>query len=144
MSIIRKVFGSRGNTEEPSARSIKGTTKPQYRLPFRIEFIDDGPEQLQNLLPINAVIIDKMQSPDGGEYYLAELQKPIPSQGRKITYLVVGGRLVGGGISPSMKGLPINIALVTNNELIKDEIMDFDKAEFAAIGSATAAHHKQA
>ena len=50
--------------------------------------------------------------------------------------------MVGQGISPAMENLGINIAYVTNNDLVSEEMMDFSKAEFTAIGFATASNNK--
>ena len=124
-----------------NANSID-STEPKYRLQFEIVSFDSASEELQNKLPILATIIDRKGSPDGGEYYLAELLKPIESKGRVISYLIVGGRMVGQGISPAMEHLGINIAYVTNNDLVSEEMMDFSKAEFTAIGFATASNSK--
>ncbi len=141
MNILKKAFVALGITASTTASTAEEPQKPKYRLPFKVVSIDDGSQELHTSLPISAVIINKMQSPDGGEYYLASLKEPLLSDKREVSYIIVGARFMDTGISPAMKDLPINIALVTNNDLAEEEVMDFDKAEFAAIGTATAANN---
>lgn len=109
----------------------------EYRLYFTITSIDTGPVELQEKLPIEGIIFDKLDNEDGAEYYLAELREPIDSKGRKIDYIIVGARMLGQHIEPNMKELPINIAYVLDNSLLNQQYMDFAKGEFAAIGFAT-------
>lgn len=142
MNFIKKMMILLGISSSVLGTETVESPEPKYRLPFEIVAIDDGPEEIRNAIPILATIIDRKESPDGGEYYLAKLSKPISTKDRIISYVVVGGRIVGQGISPAMKDLGINIAYVTNNELISEVVMDFSKAEFAAIGFATATNNK--
>jgi len=142
MKFLKALMITLGITSTISSADSIDSTVPKYRLPFEIVNFDSASEELQNKLPILATIIDRKGSPDGGEYYLAKLLKPIESENRVISYLIVGGRMVGQGISPAMNNLGINIAYVTNNDLVSEETMDFSKAEFIAIGFATASNNK--
>ncbi|ASP39160.1 hypothetical protein CHH28_10935 [Bacterioplanes sanyensis] len=83
------------------------------------------------------MIFKKLSHKDGSEYYLAALKEPILSNGRKITYIIIGARFLGQHIGPKMNNLPINIAYVVDSSLLDQQDMDFNKGEFVAIGFAT-------
>ncbi len=138
MKLLKYILNLFTNSNIVSTKKTIPKKVLKYKLSFEISSIDTGPDEIRQLLPIKATIIDKKESPDGGEYYLAILLKPINFNGKLINYFIVGGRMVGQGISPEMKNLYINIAYVTDNKLVDEKVMDFEKAEFFAIGFATA------
>ena len=126
-------FSSTANAEQNAAEP----KDQKYRLYFSINDIDTGPIELRERLPVAGMIFEKLNHVDGSEYYLATLKKLFQSEGRKITYIIVGARNLGEYISPKMKDFAVNIAYVIDDSLINQKNMDFNKGEFAAIGFAT-------
>ena len=125
------------STSVSAEQSTVEPTKHKYRLYFSITDIDSGPAELDEKLPIVAMIFNKLDHEDGTEYYLAALKDSIESKGRKITHIVIAARVLGQNIGPKMKDFPINIAYVIDNSLLNQKNMDFKKGEFVAIGFAT-------
>lgn len=105
----------------------------EYSLKFVVTRIEDAPVEFHDAMPVYAHIFDKLDNEDGSEYYLAELFKPITSNGKSIQYLVVGARFEGAAIGPNMSSLPVNASYVTDNSLLNQRYMDFDKGEFIGI-----------
>jgi hypothetical protein len=99
--------------------------------------LDSGPEELSRSLPLRMRLLRPLSAPDGSDYALAELAKPIERPDRSITHIIIGARLLGSRIGRGMKDFPVNIAYVIDNSLLNDETLDFAKGEYIAIGFAT-------
>lgn len=109
----------------------------KYHLIYRVSRIEDGPQEFHDAMPVYGRIFDKLEHQDGSEYYLSELLSPIQSKGRTIRYAVIGARFEGSAIGPNMTDLPINAAYVTDESLLEERHMDFDKGEFMGIAEVT-------
>ncbi len=105
-------------------------------LEIEIYSTDSGPEELEQLLPLKVKCLKRFSSEDGSDYVLSELSEPINWKGSGTKHLVVGARLVGQKIEKGISSLSVNIAVVTDSSLIKNQTIDFDKADFAAVGMA--------
>ena len=107
---------------------------------FRITSVDYAPEDLYEQLPLDVSLLRQIAGPDRPDYWLAELAKSLRwSHGSKdhvITHLVLASRYVGQTISPNFGKLVIGISFVTDQSVLDDEKLDFDKCFYSAIGVA--------
>jgi hypothetical protein len=105
---------------------------------FSITKLDHRSEDLDGSYPVRGEILRQIPGPDTPNYFLAALDAPfIWKKGNKrITHLIIGARMVGGVLSPAMRGLPINIGYMTDDSLLSDSKFSFAKGHFAAIGFA--------
>jgi len=107
---------------------------------FTVTGADYAPEDLHDQTPLKARLIRQIPGPDRPDYWLAELDRPVTwrrgSTERRITHLVVCSRHEGTVISEDMAGLLIGIAYVTDQSVLEDEVLDFGKCQYVAIGTA--------
>jgi hypothetical protein len=96
--------------------------------------LDDGPEELSKKLPIKIQFLKPLSNADGSDYALAALEKALVYKSQRIDLLIVGARFEGSRIGHGMEDFPINIAVVTDNSIIDDDVLDFSKGEYVAIG----------
>ena len=107
-----------------------------------IDSIDHAPDDLYDQVPIKARLVRKLSGTDRrgrDSYWLAELTTPISwsREGvtRTVNHLVVVARWEGTSIEPGAR-IPVNIAYVTNDELLSSPTLDFGHTEYVAIGMA--------
>ncbi len=88
-------------------------------------------------------VTKQLKGPDGSEYYLlklnkvlefTELNKKIPS---KTSYLIIGGRFKEQPLRKGALKTVVNVAIVKDETLITEELLNFSKAIFAGFGEAT-------
>lgn len=97
----------------------------------------------QNASEVTGEIVKQLQGTDGNEYYLLRLDKSLEYTERekselyKTNYLIVGGRFKGQPLQKGAASTVVNVAIVKDETLISDEILDFSKAIFAGFGEAT-------
>lgn len=96
--------------------------------------LDDGPEELEKYLPINVQLLKPLRNADGSDYALAALENAIIWNSKKIYLIIIGGRFEGSKVGRGMKNFPVNIALVIDNSIVNDDVLDFQKGEYVAIG----------
>jgi len=88
-------------------------------------------------------IIKQLNGSDGSEYYLLKLDKTLQYTERdktiplKTNYLIVGGRTVEQPLRKGANKTLVNVAIVKDQTLLSDELLDFSKAIFAGYGEAT-------
>lgn len=109
---------------------------------FRISDVDYAPEDLPEQTPFMATLIRQIPGKDRPDYWLAKLRKPLQwkvstSRCRQVTHLVVCSRYEGTTITEQMNELVVGIAYVTDDSLLEDESLDFEKCQYVAIGTAT-------
>lgn len=89
--------------------------------------------------PMPVRIIRRLNSEDGAEYWLGELQKKIvyKKDGRTMTvkYAVVAPGWQGLSFADSFEDGRVNVAYVTDETLLQDKSMVFAKADYVAFGS---------
>lgn len=100
----------------------------------KITALDNGPEELSKKLPIKIHFLKPLSNADGSDYALAVLEKPLVYKSQRIDLLIVGARFEETRVGHGMENFPINIAVVTDNSIMDDDILDFDKGEYIAIG----------
>jgi hypothetical protein len=107
---------------------------------FRITSVDYAPDDLYEQVPFDGVLLRKIAGPDRPDYWLAELSEPLKwshdGEFRVITHLVLASRYVGQTITPDFGRLIIGISFVTDQSVLDDELLNFDKCFYSAIGVA--------
>jgi len=79
-------------------------------------------------------LLKPLSNPDGSDYALAALENAISWNSKRIDFIIIGGRFEGSRVGRGMKDLPVNIALVIHNSIVNDNVLDFQKGEYVAIG----------
>lgn len=98
----------------------------------------DGPEDFDGALPLKGQILHQLPGPDRPDYFLAALDTPFiwRKEQKIISHIILCVRWVGGVLSPTMRHKPVNIAYVTDESVLSDTKLDFQKCYYAAIGVA--------
>src|SRR5688500_13000205 len=100
--------------------------------------VDYAPAELHAQLPIVADLIREMPGDDRNDYWLAKPHRPIiwhrDVAQRAIHYLIVTPRWERTSIESNVRHLPVGIAYVTDDTLVDDARLDFDKCSYVAIG----------
>jgi hypothetical protein len=109
---------------------------------FTIRDVDYAAKDLPDQTPFAASLVRRMPGPDRPDYWLAKLAKPLvweqPTGARRqIEHLIVASRYQGTTVSETMADLPVGIAYVIDESLLDDELLDFSKCHYVAIGTAT-------
>ncbi|SHM30168.1 membrane lipoprotein lipid attachment site-containing protein [Flavobacterium saccharophilum] len=88
-------------------------------------------------------IVKQLNGSDGSEYYLLKLDKILEYTERekkiplKTSYLIIGGRTVEQPLRKGANKTLVNVAIVKDETVLTDELLDFSKAIFAGYGEAT-------
>ena len=105
-----------------------------------IESVDYAPAFLDSQTPIVTDTLHQIPGDDRPDYWLVSLRKPIRCEldrlEHTITHLVLAARWQGTCVEPGIKHLPINIAIVTDETLLADSRLDFEKCAYVALGFA--------
>ncbi len=100
--------------------------------------VDYAPPELGDQTPIIVSLLREIPGDDRPDYWLGEVSVPIrwinENHELKITHLVLAARWEDTRIEPNAKDLPIGIAYVTDESLLRDEKLDLKKCTFVAIG----------
>jgi hypothetical protein len=103
-----------------------------------ISSIDYAPEELYEQVPIVAELIRELPGDDRPDYWLARSERPInwmkDNFQRTIDHLVLAAHWQATGIHAGAEHLPVAIAYVTDETLLEDERLDFEKCTYIAIG----------
>ena len=127
-------------------------TKADAPLQLTIHSVDHAPEWLYDVLPITLDLVRMMPGPDRDDYWLGCLHKATNSdrsyfEDTNITHMLVTSRWAGVTLHAGADNIPINIGLVINNSLLKDDKLVSKKYVSLAIGIASvtlsAAHSQQ-
>jgi hypothetical protein len=114
-------------------------------LDFEISDVDSAPEDLPDQTPFTATLLRRMPGKDRPDYWLARLTKPLrweqpTGPPRPVTHLIISSRYEGTTVTEEMNGLVVGIAYVTDDSLLEDESLDFEKCRYVAIGTASTIH----
>ncbi|MDA3891569.1 MAG: hypothetical protein PF517_07895 [Salinivirgaceae bacterium] len=100
--------------------------------------VDYSPEELHEQTPIIVKLLREITGEDRDDYWLGKVIKPIrwinENLETEITHIVVASRWQGTFIEPKVKNLPIGISYVKDLSVLDDEVLDFNKCEYVAIG----------
>ncbi len=128
-----RIFSSKKYFPHPSMQNLNSK---QMRV--RISSIDYAPEDLYSQTPFEADIIRCISGPDRPDYWLAELTKPLRwaqnGNEKTVSHLVLAMRHVGEQMTRGIKERAIGIAYVTDQSLLEDNKLTFDKCNYVAIG----------
>ena len=117
----------------------KSKTTNQYVL----HDLDNGPESLRTELPIKVNFLRMIAGPDRPDYSLFELDHSVEHQkdGETLTisHVVLAPRMVGQSIEANVENLGVGVAFVTDESLLEDKRLDFNKADYVAICFLTSA-----
>ena len=107
---------------------------------FRITSVDYAPDELYEQVPFDGVLLRKISGPDRPDYWLAELLEPLTwshdGENREVSHVVLASRYVGQTITPDFGKLVVGISFVTDQSVLDEEPLDFDKCVYSAIGVA--------
>ena len=146
---------------EPASTTPMGKYGPQVS----ITHFDTAPDELTWQLPINGELYRVIPGPDRPDYSVMLLERPLhvypgkdldlarvdqdlvtqDRRGRTMVRahaVVVCARFAGQQLGPGMSDLPVNIATVTANSVLKDAQLDFAKISYAAVGFLSEGHRE--
>lgn len=129
--------------------------------------LESAPPELEWQLPLNGELYKLLPGPDRPDYSVMVLERPLhfypgesfdlgrleedqrteDRRGRpmvRVHALLLCARFVGQQLHPGMSDLAVNLAYVIDNSLARDEVVDFAKIEFAAVGSISEGHREAA
>ena len=142
------------------------TTRPR----FTIDGVDTGPDDLASQLPRTAEMVRPIAGPDRPDYGLAVLQEPLTydttltalraagvdpatadpqliqyhADGEQVRLhifgIVVAPRVVGDRLHGAMSGMPVMLAYIVDNTLMRDETLVFAKCVYVAVAFVSAIH----
>lgn len=122
----------RGPAGAPSA--ARPTRPTGFALRVRIERLDSGPPSLAARLPWAGELVDLFSGPDGQPYSLLALERPLPWKGRDARYVLLTPAHVGGRIGQGSVELPVQIAVVVNDEIRARRAFEWKDADHVALG----------
>jgi hypothetical protein len=103
--------------------------------------VDYAPEELHDQVPFTLELLRQLPGPDRPDYWLGRLETPIRwidnNIERWITHMVLAARWEGTRIEPRVERLPLGIAYVTDDSLLEDNEVTFEKCRYVAIGIST-------
>jgi hypothetical protein len=106
-----------------------------------ISSVDYAPEELHEQTPFNIELIRQIPGEDRPDYWLGKLNKPLNwnngNTPTEITHVIVAARWVGTKIEPHVENIPVGIAYVTDSAQLHENLIDFGKCNYVAIGMAT-------
>lgn len=107
---------------------------------FEVITVDYAPEDMYAQVPFRMKLLREVAGPDRPDYWLAKLEKPIlwAAEGANLSifHIVVSARYVGVRIVPDTRSVTVGIAYVVDETLVSDELLDFRKCRYVAIGEA--------
>ena len=95
--------------------------------------MDIGPDDLAAQLPVRIETLRQIPGPDHSGYWLARCNRPVHWGEKAVNYLVVVPRFVGDAITPDKSNIALNVAYVTDESVLDDDLLCFDKASYVAI-----------
>lgn len=102
--------------------------------------VDGGPEELEAQLPLGVGLVRMIPGRDRPDYWLGRLEQPLRwidgTTERWIGHVVLCARWQGAQIVPGATDLAVNLAYVTDLSLLDDDVLDFGKCAYVAIGTA--------
>ncbi|MGP6170891.1 hypothetical protein ACTU6U_01240 [Microbacterium sp. A196] len=130
---------------------------------LRVTGIDTGPDDLSEQLPAEARLLRQIPGPDRPDYFFAVLDEAIRYR-TSLTALrelgvnpdaadpqlirihedgtvdllvfgiVIAARIAGSHPHAGMKDFPVMLAYVVDNTALRDEVLDFTKIVYSAVG----------
>ena len=105
--------------------------------------VDHAPEELHRQVPFVVELKRQLPGPDRPDYWLGQLVRPLTwidqNHEKQITHVIVAARWHGTQIGENFENLPIGLAYVIDATQLNDQVVDFAKCTYIAIGMATVA-----
>ena len=103
---------------------------------LHVTSVDYAPEELHDQVPLVFELLREIPGSDRPDYWIGRCKKPIQwiDGNKEITHVVIAARWEGTRIEPHAENLPIGISYVTDDSVLTDEVLDFDKCSYVAIG----------
>jgi len=105
---------------------------------LKVTDVDYAPDELYDQVPLKFQLLKEIPGSDRTDYWIAKCLTPIrwidDNCAKEITHVVVAARWEGTRIEPNVKNLPIGISYVTDESVLTDEFLDFNKCRYVAIG----------
>jgi hypothetical protein len=102
-------------------------------LKLRIVDADYAPDDLHNQLPLECRLIRMIAGSDRPDYWLAKAERPIKWGIETVNYLIVSARYVGVEVKAGIGSIVLGVAYVTDESLLDDTNLNFDKCQYIAI-----------
>lgn len=103
------------------------------KIKLRLIDCDYAPKDMSEQLPIECLIERTIPGSDRPDYSIAACKTPINYDGKAIKYLVLAPRFVGEHINENTRDIALGVAFVTDDSLIKDKVLSFEKCKYVAI-----------
>lgn len=97
---------------------------------------DYAPKDMSEQLPIECLIERTIPGSDRPDYSIAVCKTPIYYDGQTIKYLVAAPRFKGEYINKNTREITLGVAYVTDDSLINDKVLSFEKCKYVAICKA--------
>jgi len=105
---------------------------------LQVTDVDYAPEELYDQVPLEFELLREIPGTDRPDYWIGKCKIPIrwidDNFEKEITHVVVAARWEGTRIEPHAENLPIGISYVTDESILTDEVLDFNKCSYVAIG----------
>ena len=105
-----------------------------------ITSVDYAPDELYGQTPFVADLIREVPGSDRPDYWLAALPQALRwNDGgvqREVSHVVLAARWAGTEIAPGVQHLPVSIAYVLDQSVLRDARLEFAKTKYVAIGIA--------
>ncbi len=103
--------------------------------------VDYAPKELSAQVPIEVDLLRMIPGSDRPDYWLEKTKLPLKwldnDIEKSIPHIIVCARWVGTEIGTNFKKLPVGIAYITDQTLLEDEVLSFEKCKYIAIGTAS-------
>lgn len=103
------------------------------KLSFRLIDGDCAPSDMPEQLPIECTIMRTIHGSDRADYAIAICRVPLYYEGQAIKHLVLAPRFAGEHISENTQEIVLGVAYVTDDSLINDKTLSFEKCKYVAI-----------
>lgn len=110
--------------------------REKENIKLRLINCDYAPADMEEQLPISCQLMRMIPGNDRLDYWLAKCDRPVKYGKTIVNYLVLAPRFVGSKIEKGIGSIVINVAYVTNESIIEDSALDFDKCKYVAICDA--------
>lgn len=103
---------------------------------LRLIDCDYAPQDMEKQLPIVCNLIRTIPGKDRPDYWLAKCESSIRYENTNVNYLIIAPRLAGQEIRKGMGTIALGVAYVTDESLIHDDTLSFEKCRYVAVCNA--------
>jgi hypothetical protein len=103
-----------------------------------ITSVDYAPGELYDQMPLVVDLLKEISGPDRPDCWIGQLRTPVKwiheNHEMFVTHVVLAARWEGTRIEADVENLPVGIAYVTDQSLLDDAKLDYEKCIYIAIG----------